>query len=401
MNTQHKPKGNTMSDPKDVPVVETDTTPIVTDEVAAKLKEFSATDDTITQVKALGASTVADLSLLTEPELVAAGLAPLNARKLLSNVKPAAPAVDTTVMNSAAFDGVLPTVQDDESWLKALKTGGALKVDQSTVIAAVRAALAKRVGLYEVPAKLAAAMEAFADESEEQVDVTFYALRKQMTRRNYADIFGAIDGLDGSFVTEKRKTELLRRLDTYLWPTIISFNAQLKGWRESWGQSLDPMALLGLTLGARSGMALPPGMMTPPDTAVLRDTADAVKDAINKVFAGTGVQIASALAYEAAEIKKSLEDPRLPAMIGVANREQMLKKLGVAVPATYPRLETNVTKYVLAVMGLDDQAAGDEELGYLGALFMLGNQIDWTQLGGGRALRYSDIGAAAVRGSQL
>ena len=82
MNTQHKPKGNTMSDSKDVPVVETDTTPIVTDEVAAKLKEFSATDDTITQVKALGASTVADLSLLTEPELVAAGLAPLNARKL-------------------------------------------------------------------------------------------------------------------------------------------------------------------------------------------------------------------------------------------------------------------------------------------------------------------------------
>ena len=109
-----------MSDPKDVPVVETDTTPIVTDEVAAKLKEFGATDDAVSKVKALGANTVADLSLVTEAELVTAGLAPLNARKLLGNVKPAAPTVDATVMNSAAFDGVLPTVQDDESWLKAL-----------------------------------------------------------------------------------------------------------------------------------------------------------------------------------------------------------------------------------------------------------------------------------------
>ena len=401
MNTQHKPKGNTMSDPKDVPVVETDTTPIVTDEVAAKLKEFSATDDTITQVKALGASTVADLSLLTEPELVAAGLAPLNARKLLSNVKPAAPAVDTTVMNSAAFDGVLPTVQDDESWLKALKTGGVLKVDQSTVIAAVRAALAKKVGLYDVPTKLSNAMEEFADTSEEQVDTTFYALRDQMTRRSYGDIFAAIPGLNGTFVTETRKKQLLARLEQYLWPAVIGFNAQLKGWQESWMQgAANPTMMMMALMGGNAG-ALPPGLMQAPDTAVLRDAADAVKDSVNKVFAGTGVQIASALAYEAAEIKKSLEDPRLPAMIGVANREQMLKKLGVAVPATYPRLETNLTKYILGVMSLEDQAAGDEELKYLGALFMLGNQIDWTQLGGGRAGNYSSIGAAALRGSQL
>ena len=122
--------------------------------------------------------------------------------------------------------------------------------------------------------------------------------------------------------------------------------------------------------------------MQAPDTASLRDAADAVKDAINKAFAGTGVQISAALAYEAQEIKKSLEDPRLPALVGVANREQLLKKLGVAVPATYPRLETNVTKYVLGVLGLEDQAAGNEELSYLGALFMLGSQIDWSQLNG-------------------
>lgn len=370
---------------------------VTTDEVTAKLKEFGATDETVAAIKALGVETVADFASLTETDLVGAGMPIVKARNLLKSVAPT-PEPTTPVVNTMAFEGVLPSVQDDDSWLKALKTGGVLKIDQSTVIAAVRAALAKRVGLYDVPAKLTAAMEAFADESEEQVDATFYALRKQMTRRNYAEIFAAIDGLDGSFVTDKRKTELLRRLDTNLWPSIISFNVQLKGWQESWMQGAANPAMMMMALMGGGAGALPPGVMQAPDTAVLRDAADAVKDAVNRVFAGTGVQIASALAYEATEIKKSLEDPRLPALIGVPNREQLLKKLGVAVPATYPRLETNVTRYVLGVMNLEDQAAGNEELSYLGALFMLGNQIDWTQLGGGRGgSGYSDLGGRGVR----
>ena len=380
--------------------VDTVTTAPAVDEVAAKLKEFGATDDIVTKIKVLGVETPSDIAELTEADLTAAGLPVVKARKLLDAIKPTK-TPDAPMVSSAAFEAVLPSVQDDESWLKALKTGGVLKVDQSTVIAAVRAALAKKVGLYDVPSKLSNAMEEFADTSEEQVDTTFYALRDQMTRRSYGDIFAAIPGLNGTFVTETRKKQLLARLEQYLWPAVIGFNAQLKGWQESWMQgAANPTMMMMALMGGNAG-ALPPGLMQAPDTAVLRDAADAVKDSVNKVFAGTGVQIASALAYEAAEIKKSLEDPRLPAMIGVANREQMLKKLGVAVPATYPRLETNLTKYILGVMSLEDQAAGDEELKYLGALFMLGNQIDWTQLGGGRAGNYSSIGAAALRGSQL
>lgn len=362
------------------------------DVIADKLKEFGATDEIVAQVKSLGVETVDDLSQLTEADLVGVGLPVVKARKLLAQSKPAATVTEPTVVSSAAFDGVLPTVPDDESWLKALKTGGVLKVDQSSVTAAIRAALAKRVGLFEVPNTLATAMEAFADESEEQVDPVFYAIRRQMTRRNYADVFAAIDGLDGTFVTDKRKAQLLTRLDQYLWPAISGFNAQLRGWQDSWLQGAANPSLMMMALMGGGAGALPPGIMQAPDTAVLRDTADAVKDSINKVFAGTGVQIAAALAYEAQEIKKSLEDPRLPALIGVANREQMLKKLGVAVPATYPRLETNLTKYILGVMNLEDQAAGDEELRYLGALFMLGNQIDWSQLGaGGRRADLSTI----------
>jgi len=59
--------------------------------------------------------------------------------------------------------------------------------------------------------------------------------------------------------------------------------------------------------------------------------------------------------------------------------------LGVAVSATYPRLETNLTRFVLAVMQAKDQPAGNEELQYFGALFMLGSQIPWDQLGGNKS----------------
>ena len=60
----------------------------------------------------------------------------------------------------------------------------------------------------------------------------------------------------------------------------------------------------------------------------------------------------------------------------------LLKKLGVAVNSTSPRLETNLTRFVLACMQAKDQPAGNEEMQYFGTLYMLGNQIPWSELGG-------------------
>ncbi len=352
------------------------------DDVAAKLTELGITDaDIFTAINSIGVKTVDDLSMVTEADLVSAGVPVIQARKLAGAVAPAAPAVD--IGGAAVFD-VLPGVPDDGPWLEALRTGGVLKIDQSTVIAGVRAALATRVGLFDVPRRLVEEMEHFADSVDEQVDPEFFRLRKQLTRKTYGDIFEAIDGMDGSYVTEARKKELFRRIDEHLWPAIGSFYDQLAAWQQAWMQGATSMPMILASLaGAGAGVGLPPGILQPPDTAILRDHADAVNDALNKVFAGTGIQIATAVAYEASQIKKSLENTRLPQMIGAANRDQMLKQLGVSVSATYPRLETNITKFILAVLQAKDQPAGNEELQYFGALFMLGSQIDWAQLGVG------------------
>ncbi len=332
-----------------------------------------------------------DASLSPDADIKAllAGTPVAVANKAIKQLREAAPAASAgpAVVWGGASDN-LPAVPSDESWLSALRAGGILKVEQSTVISAVRAALAHRAGLYEIPEMLAKRMETFADENAEAVPPDYFKLRKQLTRRSYAEIFEAIDGLDGNFVTDARKNMLFSRIDASLWPAIISFYQQLKSWVESWqqGAANPAMMMSAIAMMASGGAAgaMPPGMMQPPETGALRDAAEAFNDELNKVFAGTGVQIASALAYDATRIKESLENPQLPTLIGAANRDQMLRMLGVEVSATYPRMETNLTKFVLSVMAIKNLAAGNEELQFFGSLYMLGSQIPWDQLNMGR-----------------
>lgn len=279
---------------------------------------------------------------------------------------------------------ILPQVPNDSSWLESLKAGGTLKVDEATVISAIKAALAERVGLFELPGKLAAAMEAFADTAQEQVDTRFFALRKQLTRRTYGDIFAAIDGLDGNFVTEKRKHNLIARINEHMWPAVLSYHGQLKSWIEAWQQgAANPGLLIPAIMQMMSGGshgAMPPSMQ-PPDSGALRDAAETVNDDINRIFAGTGVVTTRALAYEASQIKITMEDSALPALVGAANREQMLRHLGVDVSSNYARLEVNLTKYVMGILNVKNVPGGNEETAYFGALYMLGSQIPWDQLG--------------------
>lgn len=299
-------------------------------------------------------------------------------------------APQVTQAAAAAFStlNMLPEVPTTEAWLTALRTGGQLKVDMPTVISATRAALAKRVGLYDIPDKLVERMEAYAESLNEPAPATFFTLRDHITRRDYADIFQAIPGMKGSFVTETRKKELFRRIDGLLWPSIIKFNGLLKAWVESWQQgAANPAMMLNMVASMVTGGvggAMPPGMMAPPDTGGLRDEAEGFADQVNKVFAGVGVPIARALAYDANRIRDILDDPSLPASIGAPNRDHMLRMLSIDVTATYTRLETNLTRFVLAIMQVKDVPAGNEELQYLGSLYMLGAQIPWTDLDVGR-----------------
>ena len=134
------------------------------EEIKTKLTELGGvnerTFDKLTDE--LGVETLEDLASLEVSDLTGAGMKLAKARKLVAELKnaskpaPAVAAAETRAIQTQ-FEALLPPVPTDDSWLNALKTGGILKVDESSYIAAIRAALADRAGLYAIPDALAKA----------------------------------------------------------------------------------------------------------------------------------------------------------------------------------------------------------------------------------------------------
>ena len=73
---------------------------------------------------------------------------------------------------------ILPAVPDDAGFLDLLKAGGELKIDKTTLISGLRAAIAHRAGLFTVPKTLIAEMERHAESLDEPVGQEFYELQK-------------------------------------------------------------------------------------------------------------------------------------------------------------------------------------------------------------------------------
>ncbi len=362
------------------------------DPVVAKLVEVGVDSALAETVKdALGANTLDDLVGLTDEDYRGAGVKPAQLRKLMAEFgngilpafsgDPGAPIVST-----------LPTVPNFESLLGMLKTGGVLRVEESTVIAGVQGWLAERSGLFDLPAKLAKAIYDRAIADEFPVDPAYRRLKRLTTRRSYGDLFAAIEDFDGRSVTKEARDQLYLGVGTYIVSAGAEFNAALETWLDLWDRSSNkPGAMMRMLASGGRGPRIG---MTAPDTGGLRDQADKFTDAINKAFAGEGVQVAAAVAYDAAQVRTALMDGRLPALVGAANREQMLKQLGVAVSAAEPRLELNLTQFVLAVMQLKNVPGGQAEEDYLQDLYALGAQVDWGALGYGS----SDDGFTTIGG---
>ncbi len=356
------------------------------DELKTRLATLGLNEEQVGKLAAEGVASEEDIRMLSAEEIkAAAGCGIIAAKKVVGAFHTVAPVhvEAATSVTPPSFD-ILPTVPTDDNWLNALKVGGVLKFGTPTVIGAVSAALAAKVGLYELPGKIGNLMERHAESLEEPVGDDYYAMQTMLTRRSYAEIFAAMPGVDGRYATEARKTALLRKLDERLWGALSSFHTQLKSWVEAvmQAQSMSFNNIGALVAALNPGVGAAPliGLSTIPPADSLRDAADGVVNSINYVFAGAGLPVAMALAYDAQQIRKVLENASLPAQVGAANREQMLRLLNVAVSSDYPRLEKNLKQYALGVIELQNVASGNAESQYLGALYQLGAMIDWARL---------------------
>jgi hypothetical protein len=290
-----------------------------------------------------------------------------------------APTTDTTGM--IRYAAILPPVPDDTSFVEQLKVGGILKVGITEIVSAIKAALADRVKFYDLPAILKDRMETTAETLEEPCSADYYELRKLVLKRSYSEILTALNIEGSSFITEGGKTKFLDRLEDTLWGSVFGFQQTLTAWNKSWMDTAgNPGALAAAIASAVGGSGMPPGMMQPPETAHLRDSAETVIIAINRVFAGHGIPLSRALAYEAQKIKEVLENPKLPMLVGAENRDRMLEMLGVDVAGDYVRLERNLVQYVVAIMEYPKTTQDSSEVIYLNAMLQLGSSIPWDKL---------------------
>lgn len=317
---------------------------------------------------------------------------------ILRGPKPEAPVVTAAEQpNVGAALSILPDVPEGQGLLDLLKVGGELKtVDKVDVISAASAALAYRKGVFDLPDKIADAMERFAETAEEPCSAEFYQILKVINQRNYAEIASAL-GVErvGQLMSKKRKDELLRKLEANFWDAIYGFYTQLSGWYDSWVKTGMNPGLLAVAFAGAAGGApvggLSAAMLQPPDSSVLRDAAESAINTINKIFAGTGKMVARGLAYDVQKIKEVIENPDLPKALGETTKDLMLKRLGVTVTSDYVRLDRNIAKYTLAIIEYQKITSGQEEQAYLTAMYLLGNSIPWDTLtGGGAASRNND-----------
>jgi len=276
---------------------------------------------------------------------------------------------------------VLPAPKPDESFIAALKVGGVSKVSQTDLEAGVKAALADRVEFFEIPKKIQLAMERHAQLTEEPFGESYYDVMRMITKRDYSEIFAALQ-VPASAVPQAKRTHFLKQIDSILWPVIQGFNDQLSGWFDAWMKAAgNPAAMMQALTSMAGGGSLMGPTITIPDTEPLRIAADEVVDNINRAYAGVGIPAARALAFEATQIKELLSKPEIMGLVGATTRELMLKELGIDVSANFISMEHSVVKYVLAVSELGNQPKGSQqEQQYLQSLYQLGAVIPWSKL---------------------
>jgi hypothetical protein len=297
---------------------------------------------------------------------------------------PSTPAVETPAVQAPPADpmnGLWPELPTDESFVNALLTDATLKIDETAMLAGLRAAFAEKVGLFDLPEKMVEQMESTAERLEEPCGKDWYELRKLITEKKYGDVLGAL-GVSGTFISEAKKKTFLNRANSLLIGPLVAFHNQLEAFRQNvlqGGIMSNPLAAIALI----SGKAMPgyaSAAIQTPSSDPLRDSALGLRQQINKVFAGHGLICARALAYDAMRIKAVLENPQLPMYLGHLNKDQMLKSLGAGVTADYARLERDVAQYAVAAIRLPDIPRGEVEQAFIGNLFQLDFSIGWDRL---------------------
>ncbi|MAG11657.1 MAG: hypothetical protein CMI52_02515 [Parcubacteria group bacterium] len=297
-----------------------------------------------------------------------------NLAALRAACAPAAPVAENEP-DRAGRARILPTLPGDTpSLLGALRTGGVLKVDDVAVASGVRGSLFNLKGGFEIGGKILALMKKQADKAQAPYTNQYRKMRKKIKRidgrRTWAEVLSAV-GLESDDVTQADRREFLERFETIFWPGVLQFSGVLDAWRSEYDADLGNVANLVRGMSGRNVNA------DAPDSTLVRGAADALNDAANKTYAGSGCEASRTLVFDAVELTEVASDPAVYALCGYLEAEQfMLEGLGISVSGFDESYEVMLAEYIYGILKLREipQSSG-EEVDYLYELSRYGKKV--------------------------
>ena len=303
---------------------------------------------------------------------------------VLRGIDKATPATSETAngasMGMFVGEDPLPKFEEGDALLDALKVGGRLKHNASTVAGLVRVSVAENFGLLDLDKKIAAAMEEYADQMVESVPDVYWEVDEILQKSAWSDLLRAMK-VRASFVSPKRQNELMRRVNQVLWPSLNDFQTALSAWREEWRGSREEMLFAAVAQNNPMFGGMPD--FTPPDPMMVRSALEGLNEKVNRVLSGVMVPVAKGMTAKANRMLEILHTDNLHLAMGAPNQEEMFRRLSVGVSIREIEMEKIMARFVLAALELKKvPSGGQEEIRYMWRLHDLGRRIDWNVLSG-------------------
>jgi hypothetical protein len=340
-------------------------------------------DTILAKAAADGVTDAGAAALVKEEEWHAWGVPRIRARELAQALQGSAGGVSAQLGAAAALPAaaapLLAQVPADGALLRLFREDTTLQVTPEDLASAARLSLAQRWGIEALEERVAARIEAWALEQEKPCPPLFYELEREIARSRHAGVLAAMD-LPGTFVTEARQRALLSRL-LDLWRGLQAFDQALTEWNGQWtARARHPHNFLqSLAQVIHQPQALAQAQADAPDAGPVLDAHQRLLRTLHRVYAGAGVVVARSLGEQLTRWTRLLQDPRLQPAIGAQDRDDMLRRLGVQIPAEAPRSEEAAIQYLLSAAGLADVPA-DRLPATLLALHELSARVPWTVL---------------------
>ncbi len=259
--------------------------------------------------------------------------------------------------NAAAKPAIYP---DGRSFLASLKESGVQKPENLTVLAGLRAFLAKEAGVHNIPALLTGMMAEHARVAKAPINGTKYAeVQNLISRRDYAEILAAVNCKNAAqFVNAKVRQGLLKDVEDKLIPALNEFHKALNNYDRNFTDMMVRNAPMYHALGNEEiARQIPPGLRNRavqlPDMSPVKNAAETVVVTINEVFAVWGTAAARVEANDAILAAQLLDNEEVMNLCGFTDKELWLAKLNIKITAEDIQYEQALAKFAWVIMELN------------------------------------------------